>query len=103
MPTNYCVSHLGSQEESHGHFILSYQDGGFIQVGETGFLQNSAKLLVVKTDENGNLSWEKEFNKNGHNLEIHTKMMMVYHREINENSALIKLNKTDGDVIFNKY
>ena len=29
------ASHQGSLEESHGHFILSCQDGGFVQIGET--------------------------------------------------------------------
>ena len=65
------ASHQGSQEESHGHFILSCQDGGFVQIGETGFLPNSAKLLIVKTDENGILLWKKEFHQNGHLSLIH--------------------------------
>ena len=101
---SWYVSHLGSQEESHGHFIMSCQDGGFIQVGETGFLPNSAKLLVVKTDENGYLSWKKEFHENGHNLGnsvLEDEDGYIICGEINENSALIKLSKSDGNVIFN--
>ena len=93
---SWCVSHLGSQEESHGHFIMSCQDGGFIQVGETGFLPNSAKLLVVKTDENGNLSWKKEFHENGHNLGnsvLEDEDGYIICGEIDQNSALIKLIK----------
>ena len=31
----------GSAEESHGHYILTCQDGGFLQIGETNFLPNS--------------------------------------------------------------
>ena len=104
-PTHsWYFSHQGSQEESHGHFILSCQDGGFIQVGETGFLPNSAKILVVKTDKNGNLSWKKELYENGHNLGnsiLEDGNGYIVCGEINENSALIKLNKTDGNVIFN--
>ena len=34
---DWFVSHGGSGEESHGHFILACDDGGFLQVGETGF------------------------------------------------------------------
>ena len=38
----------GSQEESHGHFILVCEDGGFLQIGETGIVgRASAKILVV--------------------------------------------------------
>ena len=98
------ASHQGSQEESHGHFILSCQDGGFVQIGETGFLPNSAKLLIVKTDENGILLWKKEFHQNGHNLgnsvlEVDDGYILC--GEIDQNSALIKLDKTNGNVIFN--
>lgn len=46
---NWFKSHNGSQEEAHGHYILSCSDGGFLQVGETGFIPNSASLFVVKT------------------------------------------------------
>ena len=28
----------GSAEESHGHYILTCQDGGFLQIGESNFL-----------------------------------------------------------------
>ena len=97
-------SHLGSEEESHGHFIMACDDGGFIQVGETGFLPNSAKLLVVKIDENGNLLWKKEFHESGHNLGnsiIEIDDGYVICGEINQNSSLIKLKKTDGSVLFN--
>merc|ERR1719321_621222 len=58
----------GSGEEAHGHFILACEDGGFLQVGETGFIPNSAKLFVVKVNATGKLEWKKEFGSNGHNL-----------------------------------
>ena len=51
----------GSEEESHGHFIMTCTDGGYLQVGETGIVPKSAKILVVKTDHVGNLLWKKEF------------------------------------------
>jgi len=47
------TSHNGSGPESHGHFIMSCSDGGYLQVGETGYVPNSAKIYVVKTDSNG--------------------------------------------------
>ena len=61
-------SYGGSGEESHGHFILSTNDGGYIQIGETGFLPNNAKILVVKINQNGQLIWKKEYTDAGHNF-----------------------------------
>ena len=40
-------SYKGTAEESHGHYILTCSDGGFLQVGETGFIPNSSKILVI--------------------------------------------------------
>lgn len=93
----------GSENESHGHFILSTSDGGFLQVGETGFLPNSAKILVVKTDQNGNLLWKKEFGTAGNNLgnsAVEVADGYVVAGALNENSALIKLDKSDGSILF---
>ena len=46
----------GSQEEAHAHFIFTSSDNGILQIGETGFLDNNtAKILVAKTDASGNL------------------------------------------------
>lgn len=99
------TSHNGTGSESHGHFILSCSDGGFLQVGETGFIPNSAKVLVVKTDASGNLLWKKEFGSTGHNLgnsayEISDGYLIC--GALNQNSAFIKLNKINGNTIFSK-
>jgi hypothetical protein len=100
---DWFFEHNGSEEEAHGHFILACSDGGYLQIGETGFIPNSAKILVVKTNSSGNLLWKKEFSSGGHNLgnsaiEIADGYLIC--GSMNENSALIKLNKTDGSVIF---
>lgn len=95
----------GSGEESHGHYILSCSDGGFLQIGETGFIPNSAKILVVKTDENGTLIWKKEFGNSGNNLgnsAVETSDCYIICGALNENSTLIKLNKSDGSEEFIK-
>lgn len=99
------TAHNGTAEESHGHFIMSCSDGGFLQIGETGFIPNSAKLLVVKTDANGSLLWKKEFGSRGHNLgnaayELGDGYLIC--GALNQNSTLIKLNKSNGSTIFNK-
>jgi hypothetical protein len=50
----------GSEEEAHAHFIFTTNDNGYIQVGETGFLDNNtAKVLVAKTNSDGELIWKK--------------------------------------------
>jgi len=103
---DWFTSHGGSGEESHGHFIISCEDGGFLQVGETGFIPNSAKILVVKTDQNGVLLWKKEFSAGtGHNLgnsAFEGEDGYFICGSLNENSAIIKLNKSDGSVVFEK-
>ena len=50
----------GSGEESHPHYVIQTKDLGFLMVGETGFVENrTAKILLVKTDSQGNLIWKK--------------------------------------------
>ena len=59
----------GSGEESHPHYVIQTKDLGYLMVGETGFVENrSARILLVKTDRNGILLWQKEFGKRGYNL-----------------------------------
>ena len=93
----------GSQEESHGHFILATEDGGFLQIGETGFIPNSAKILVAKIDSEGDFVWKKEFGAVGHNLgnsaiEISDGYVVV--GSMDEDSTIMKLNKDNGSIIF---
>ena len=59
--------HNGSSEESHGHYIMTCEDGGFLQIGESNFLPNS-KIYIVKTNANGEFLWSREINIGGHNL-----------------------------------
>ncbi len=49
----------GSGEESHGHFLLSCSDGGFLQIGETGSLPTNARIFVVKVSQDGAIQWKK--------------------------------------------
>ena len=101
---DWFVEYNGSGEESHGHFILKCDDGGFIQVGETDFLPNS-KLYVVKTDASGQFLWEREINIGNHNLgnsviELDDGYLIC--GGLNRNSALIKLDKQTGATIFSQ-
>ena len=53
-------SHGGSGEEAHGHFIITCEDGGFLQIGEPGFLPNT-RILAIKLDQEGVLEWRQEY------------------------------------------
>ncbi|MCH2235926.1 MAG: hypothetical protein MK078_16920 [Crocinitomicaceae bacterium] len=96
-------SHNGSEEESHGHFILSCSDGGFLQVGETGSLKNSAKILVIKTDQQGELIWKKEFSDGTINLgnsAIEVNDGYIVCGAKGDDSFIAKLQKSTGSILF---
>ena len=96
--------HGGTGEESHGHYIHSCDDGGFIQVGETyDYSNNSSKVFIVKTNENGVLDWSREIGTGDHNLgnsvlELEDGFLIA--GGLNQNSSLIKLDKESGSTIF---
>jgi hypothetical protein len=96
-------SHNGSEEESHGHFILSCSDGGFLQIGETGFLKKSSKILVIKTNEQAELIWKQEFFDGTINLgnsAIETADGYIICGAKGDDSFIAKLQKSTGSVIF---
>ena len=99
------TSYGGTGEESHGHYILACSDGGFLQIGETGFIPNTAKILVVKVNSTGQFEWKQEFGDVGHNLgnnAIETADGYVIVGALNEDSSVIKLNKSTGELIFSE-
>jgi hypothetical protein len=102
---SFYVSYNGTGEESHGHFILTCSDGGYLQIGETGNIPNSAKILVVKTDAEGGLLWKQEFSDGGHclgNSAIEVDNGYLICGALSENSTIFKLDKTNGTVLFQK-
>ena len=99
------TSHGGSRAESHGHYVLACSDGGFLQVGETGFVGSDARLLVVKTDSGGGLLWKKEFgsgNKNMGNSALEVDDGYVICGMLSRNSALLKLDKDTGATLLQR-
>ena len=85
--------HNGSGEESHGHYVMECEDGGFLQIGESNFLPNS-KMYIVKTNASGSFLWSREINIGGHNLgnsaiEVDDGYLICGAQ--NRNSSLIKL------------
>ena len=104
-PVEWFTSHGGSREESHGHYILECEDGGFLQVGETGFVGSNARILVVKTDAAGDLAWKREFgsgNRNMGNSALEVADGYLVCGMLSRNSAILKLDKNDGGTIFQK-
>ncbi|MFL2571794.1 MAG: hypothetical protein ACJ0QL_07960 [Parvicellaceae bacterium] len=100
--SNWFVDYSGSQEEAHGHYILTCSDGGFLQIGETGFIPNSSRLFVVKTNSVGELLWKKEFGNLGHNLgnsAIEIADGYIICGAINQKSTILKVDKTSGQLI----
>ena len=98
------TEHNGSGEESHGHYIMTCEDGGFLQVGESNFLPNS-KIYIVKTNADGEFLWNREINVGGHNLgnsAIELDDGYLVSGALNRNSSLIKLDKETGSTIFSK-
>ena len=52
----------GGSGEDVGYFVQETRDGGFIVTGSTkSFSMGEELLWLVKTDGNGNLSWDKTF------------------------------------------
>ena len=96
----------GSGEESIGHFILSCEDGGYLQVGETyDYATPSSKVLIVKTNSAGQILWHREIFDGNHNLgnsAIEMDDGYLISGSLGYNSALMKFNKEDGSTIFIK-
>lgn len=108
--TNY--NGLRDNKESHGHFILTCNDGGFLQVGESGSPYDSGRILVIKTDSFGNLVWKQEtdlylsgrYNLGNSLIEV-SDGYIIFGAQSNggsntQNSMIAKLNKSNGSVIF---
>lgn len=101
-------SYGGSGEESHGHYILNTSDGGYLQIGETGYAMetnSTAKIFAVKVNGDGVIQWKKEFGTRGHNLgnsAIEVADGYLIAGALNYKSALIKVNKNDGATVFSR-
>ena len=99
------TAHSGSQEESHAHYVMTCEDGGYLQIGETGYVGASAKMFVVKTDAAGNLDWKREFgsgNRNMGNSAVEVEDGYLVCGMLSRNSAILKLNKSTGSTLFQK-
>ena len=72
-----------------------------MQVGETGYIPSS-KILVIKTDNAGDLLWSKEIGQlksNLGNAVIESDDAYLVVGALDENSAIIKLEKSSGEII----
>ena len=67
----------GSGEESHPHYVIETRDGGFLMVGETGFVEDrTARIFLVKTDSKGRLKWKRELGRRGYNPVSYTNLTL---------------------------
>ncbi|MCH2231746.1 MAG: hypothetical protein MK105_15540, partial [Crocinitomicaceae bacterium] len=74
-----------------------------LQVGETGSLKNSAKILVIKTDQQGELIWKKEFSDGTINLgnsAIEVNDGYIVCGAKGDDSFIAKLQKSTGSILF---
>ena len=98
-------SYNGSGEESHPHYVIETRDGGFLMVGETGFVEDhSARIFLVKTDSKGRLGWQREFGRRGYNLgncvcEAADGNFLVA-GSLSKDAALIKVEADSGETLW---
>jgi hypothetical protein len=59
---------FGGPDFDSGFFVQQTRDGGYIIVGATSSYAEDTKAWLIKTDENGNLEWDKIFFYPGGNL-----------------------------------
>ena len=97
----------GSGEESHPHYVIETRDGGFLMVGETGFVEDrTARIFLVRTDSRGRLGWQREFGRKGYNLgncvcEAEDGNFLVA-GSLSKNAALIKVEADSGETLWTK-
>jgi len=65
---------LGGSDADEGMSVQQTADGGYIMTGNTFPLDGLwSDILVIKTDEDGNIQWEKTFTKNTYDLSYSVK------------------------------
>ena len=56
---------FGTDRGDHVHYGMQTSDSGYIMAGETSESRNNSNMLVVKTDAEGNLQWQKIIGTSG--------------------------------------
>ena len=108
----YSYNGTRTNKESHGHFILVCEDGGFLQIGESGSPYDSGRTLIIKTDSFGQFLWRQEsdlylngrFNLGNSAIEVDDGYV-IFGAQSNggsstQNSMIAKLDKQNGSVLF---
>ncbi len=57
---------FGSEKSDEGYYIISTGDGGCLALGYTTTNSGDKDIYLIKTDENGNKKWEKNYGSSGH-------------------------------------
>lgn len=60
----------GALDDEYSHTVKQTVDGGYVIVGEQGIYQTSEtfNVLLIKTDNNGNESWSKDYGGTGYDI-----------------------------------
>jgi hypothetical protein len=94
----------GTDAGDHAHFVMQTRDGGYVMTGESTS-RNQQRILVIKTDSDGNKMWQKSFGDKGENLGNYicetTDGSLIIAGAIDKNRALIKLSDS-GNIIWKK-
>ena len=94
----------GTDGGDHAHFVMQTSDGGYIMTGESSS-RNEQRILVVKTDSNGDKQWQRALGGDGEDLGNYICETadgdFVVAGAIDKNRALVKLSAA-GNVIWEK-
>jgi hypothetical protein len=94
----------GTDGGDHAHFVMQTGDGGYIMTGESSS-RNQQRILVIKTDSDGNKKWQKSLGGSGEDLGNYicetTDGSLIIAGAIDKNRALIKLSDS-GNIIWEK-
>jgi fructan beta-fructosidase len=94
----------GTDGGDHAHFVMQTSDGGYIMTGESRS-RNQQRILVVKTDSDGDKQWQKSLGGSGEDLGNYicetADGSFIVAGAIDKNRALIKLSAS-GNIVWEK-
>ncbi|MHC4688097.1 MAG: hypothetical protein ACYS5F_00445, partial [Planctomycetota bacterium] len=99
----------GTDNGDHVHYGLQTSDGGYIMTGESSEGRGGSDILVVKTDEKGDLQWQKVVGLKGKRdygnfvTEVSDGFLVAgaLHDTESQKRVLLKFN-SDGEIAWQK-
>jgi len=94
----------GTDGGDHAHFVMQTSDGGYIMTGESSS-RSEQRILVVKTDSNGDKLWQRSLGGDGEDLGNYmcetADGSLILAGAIDKNRALVKLSAS-GEIVWEK-